>query len=524
MATATSAPETFSHPDSSDEEIDDDILEKMLKKAEELAHKMSRRNSSEASVAISTEAGSDLSDPALADVTNSNNNNQKMDDPSSDNDTELEELLKQSETLLDKMRAGGLASTPEASVHSPPPADKVEPPKVSPNAPTSVYLLDIVNNYDDVSSVGSNSLRSPVVNPSLRLPSYASSTDPIQEEPCMPTAKPLSNILSTHSTTELLESAAVPTVEKKTLPLSTKIPDFTETPPDAKWEKVASASQGDDDYVPLVDYSKLSPNTTATTTSSGVHQQYDMDDDCDYDDGYAGSAAATTSRVAAFRAQKKRLQKKRRRKMAALVLGVALVGGYCWYAHQPEAKRANVETNVTTEDPEGSLEIFASDQFLDLDLDYLEKETDILADEEKPLSDGKVVEEVFEIIDDIDVTYSTQDDDNDDAVQGKSGEETIGEKDSYTVANSTDIEETKEVLSKEVQQADSTLVRKCKNPFHRIFNRKCQQLECQTDICLTKKCKNIIQRIFNHKCRVLAKQRKKRKEFQGINLQAVAGI
>ena len=39
----------------------------------------------------------------------------------------------------------------------------------------------------------------------------------------------------------------------------TKIPDFTRTQPNAKWEKVTSAQLGDDDYVPIVDYFPSKP-------------------------------------------------------------------------------------------------------------------------------------------------------------------------------------------------------------------------------------------------------------------------
>lgn len=499
--------------DPSDDESAEDLLEKMLKQAEELAQKMSRQSSGEVSVTTGTDAGSELTDPALVDVTNGSI---KVDELSSDNDTELEELLKQSETLLGKMRAGGLSSTPQASVSSPL-ADKVEPPKVSPNAPTSVYLLENCGTSDDVSSVGSNSLRSPIVSPSLRMPTYSTSTDPIQEEPLMPAPNPLSKIPSITNLTRtdfpLEESAAAAPI-----PMATKIPDFTVTPPDAKWEKVASASQGDEDYVPLVDYSKLSPNTAATSDSSRVEQPYLGEEE--EDDGYlGGSAAATTSRVAAFRAQKKRLQKKRRRQMAALALGITLVGGYCMYTRRSEETTSNKEIEIgadtTTDDLEGH-EMDSTYCEGIVEGDFLDNHT--LSDVAQLLLDNSL-EGVLDILDVEDVASDDEEHVEDD------GSPLEGLMQGDDAKNSTVMDSSMEVQLEANDQLDShRLANKCKNPFQKIFNRMCRELECQTDSCLEKRCKNIIQRIFNRKCRVLTRQKKGKKEFQGINLQAVAGI
>jgi hypothetical protein len=508
--------------DPSDDESAEDLLEKMLKQAEELAQKMSRQGSSEVSVTTSTDAGSDLSDPVLADVTNGSI---KVDDLSSDNDTELEELLKQSETLLGKMRAGGLASTPEDSVSSPPPADKVEPPKVSPNAPTSVYLLENCGTNDDVSSVGSNSLRSPVITPSLRMPTYSSSTDPIQEEPFSPAPKRLPRIASINSATDLLEATAA---DPKTIAMVAKIPDFTVTSPDAKWEKVASASQGDDDYVPLVDYSKLSPNTAATTASSGAERPYvdDDDDDDDDDEAYQGSAGGITSRVAAFRAQKKRLQKKRRRQMAALAMGIALVGGYCIYARRQIedssiSKEVEIEANTATND----VDVIAASEY-DPIMDEVFDGVDnliTLSDAEQFLSETDL-KDILDILREEELMLG----DKEEQLGLDASEEEVSGTDTDVAAEKSTIkvETAVEVITETNDQVDSNkLVKICKNPLQKIFNRRCRELVCQTDACLEKRCKNIIQRIFNRKCRVLARQKKgKKKEFGGINLQAVAGI
>lgn len=534
MATAAKAmPARF---DPSDEESADYLLEKMLKQAEELANKMSRQNSSsEVSVSTSTDAGSDLSNPAaLADVTNNNNHKNILDDLSSDNDTELEELLKQSETLLGKMRAGGLsASTPEASVNSPPAADRVEPPKVSPNAPTSVYLLETAGTYDDVSSVGSNSLRSPILSPSLRMPTPMSDT--IQEEPFAPSpfGKAMPRIPSINSADELLEAAAASDLNNANAGTSTKIPDFTATSTDAKWEKVASASQGDEDYVPLVDYSKLSPNTTTTTASSsrGGMQNYDGLQQEDDEYGTTDSVAATRTRVAAFRAQKKRLQKKKRRQMILLTLGVAVVGGYCWYARQPGKNSTTTDSSdnndlATVEADFNSGNDAAEDSQCDISYDGILDE-DLSCFDDITLSE---VEESFsglgldQILEELGETEVSCDEDGECFEAGDEETVTI-EGDADTISSSADSSSAAGELSNEVAQVDSKLIKKCKNPLQRIFNRMCRQLlECQTDSCLEKRCKNILQRIFNKKCRILARERKGKAGFHGINLQAVAGI
>ncbi|KAL3906999.1 MAG: hypothetical protein SGARI_003746, partial [Bacillariaceae sp.] len=321
---------------------------------------------------------------------------------------------------------------------------------------------------DELSSVGSNSLTSPRnTHASLRMPSYSSSTitAPIQEEPIAPAMKPVPKEMP-------LPSTKLPVVS------GTAIPDFTATSPNAKWEKVESANHGDDDYVPLVDYSKLKDSTktaaAATTTS-------------DYDDA-ATAASTKQSRVAAFRAQKRRLRKKRRRQMGILLLCAVAFGGYLMYVKQSSSNAAidddkiaevSQETEETLEDVAVvdivPLEDITEDVEADTDaLDISERvenimqmvgETDAFCDTDA--EDYEVTDETAEVVSDEESELEKE------AVVTKAKVETVEEPEA---TESTKKEEVMTTNTDESPKPHTLLQKKCKNPLHKVFNKKCRIL------------------------------------------------
>ena len=76
----------------------------------------------------------------------------------------------------------------------------------------------------------------------------------------------------------------------------------------AKWEKVSSAAMGDDDYVPIVDYTKEKRTDGASKTPT---------------------ARTKVSRLEAYR-EKARRRRKRRRRMGAVVAGVLAIVLWVW--------------------------------------------------------------------------------------------------------------------------------------------------------------------------------------------------
>jgi hypothetical protein len=67
-------------------------------------------------------------------------------------------------------------------------------------------------------------------------------------------------------------------------------------------------------------------------------------------------------------------------------------------------------------------------------------------------------------------------------------------------------------------QSDLRLKKRCKNPFRRVFSKKCRIL------AWGEKCQSPLKRLLNRDCRKLVRHRKGKKKIMGIHLQAVAGI
>jgi len=532
----------------SDDENAEDVLERMLKEAEELAMKMSQRTSRSISSSLpsspaaagrsrntrsDTASVADAASPPAAsppavpaavsiqswskadekkendechypDNNKSNNNNNNdvdiVDDKvEHENDHDLEELLKKSETLLGKMRSrvsssgsGSAGPKNDEQSASSPPLEKeqwrrdknaspfvnapvvVEPPKSSPKAPTSVYLVENSMASDDVSSIGS------LTAPNLRVPvNPRKKSDPIQEEPLMPASKPFqwqpSNtaVSSNNGNSEAMVAATV-------------IPDFTATSPDAKWEKVSSANEGDDDYVPLVDYSKqqrMAATTTTTTPASFTASRaakFDENRD-EYGTG-SSSNAALTPRVAAFRAQKRKMRRQRRRRLQMIFLTfvVAAAGAYFWYGRQlnttPTSTGNSEDPGVVSDD---------SDEECVADGANLAEEL---------LFYPSMMENVLEMIPEAEALAkfkkgeeSTENDKVDEKVEGES-----------------------KVIKEDIQIPSLEETPKETKPAKGGSTTKNQEVDLGHSASQTeKKCKNVFQRLFNKKCRQLARQKKK---------------
>jgi hypothetical protein len=483
-------------------EEDADLLEKILKDAEEFALKMTQQNN-HGEESVSTRGGDETSEspsspPKYAKIESS---------LSSDNDTELEELLKQSETLLGKMRSK--KHNEDVGSANSPPTTKVEPPQTSPNAPTSVYVAADLG-PDELSSVGSNSLASPQntqASSSLRLPSYSSSTTPIQEEPFTPT-------MQQHA---VPKHVPLPATEMATT--ATAIPDFTVTSPNAKWEKVELANQGDDDYVPLVDYSKLKKDQGNKNKASSLKMKHDFDDG-------ATAATAKQSRVAAFRAHKRRLRKKRLRQMAVLIFCALAFGGYFMFVRKPGAKKV---VDIVRE--EESLEeiVLDSEAWDDL-MEHAESATYT----EFLDSSTNHMDNLLEVAVESDDTCSDETEEGTVKTEGEASEKepVLLEKDEVDVVEpeivaridhgkwltETDKEEETTQGFDEGVQSDLRLKKRCKNPFRRVFSKKCRIL------AWGEKCQSPLKRLLNRDCRKLVRHRKGKKKIMGIHLQAVAGI
>lgn len=100
--------------------------------------------------------------------------------------------------------------------------------------------------------------------------------------------------------------------------LSSAASDNNNNPPPSpgrppQWEKVSSAAQGDDDYVPLVDYSKL------TNTNNTASQQRPV-------------LSSKVSRLEAYR--KKAQRKRRRRRRIGIALAIVLLVIYFIYSRR----------------------------------------------------------------------------------------------------------------------------------------------------------------------------------------------
>jgi hypothetical protein len=239
----------------------------------------------------------------------------------SDQQEDIEEVLRQSELLLDKMRSKvslGSTATPFGIVKD---CDREK-------TPSSVYVLHHNSSSsqaaDDFSSVGSQSLRQ--INFDPNSPAPIKNTDDLADASAEFMANALKEIaltnsddtpspsepndgdlvpISDHSVVSLASNknrANAATSSPMNKMMQSQIPDFSKSTPGAKYEKVICAKQGDDDFVSLVDYSaqkRSSPQQQTTGLDMNVKR----------------------SRLAQYKRQAKRDRKRRR----YVTVGVAIV-------------------------------------------------------------------------------------------------------------------------------------------------------------------------------------------------------
>jgi hypothetical protein len=269
--------------------------------------------------------------------------------------SDLDEILRQSETLLQKMRSKNSVASPEIN-------DTATSTATSHETPSSVYLLQSnLSGLDDVSSVGSASLRasashvidifnasSEALNASKLM---ADSVKEITEEyemdsddndlphtPSTPTPRspeedrvpvmdysprsperPTRSVISRSSTNSSKE-AARPV-------LQTIIPDFTITAADTQWEKVYSAKMGDQDFVPLRDFSE-EPRKEVTTQPFIIPTKQ--------------------SRLATYRGEAKRRKRRQQRAFKAVAVGAVLAIYFVWSRSGGDSSTSQISVSDPT--------------------------------------------------------------------------------------------------------------------------------------------------------------------------------
>jgi hypothetical protein len=228
--------------------------------------------------------------------------------------SDLDEVLRQSEALLQKMRSKNSVASGEIN-------DTTTTPE---EAPSSVYLLrSNSSGLDDVSSVGSASLRatsnlSDALNASKVM---ADSVKEIVEEREMDNdhhapSTPIPSAPNEDQTPvkdytphSVTSRSSVSSNHAEQPILQTVIPDFTITAADTQWEKVESANKGDKDFVPIRDYSS-EPRKKVTTTPLIVPTKQ--------------------SRLATFRGEAKRRKRRQQRILKAVAVGAVFTVLVVW--------------------------------------------------------------------------------------------------------------------------------------------------------------------------------------------------
>lgn len=585
--------ETLSSPSDSSS---DDMLERMLKEAEELALKMSRQcdsnASSRAGSVVSTDCANSNEQAMLATADEDEDGNMisgTLDDHR-DGNGDLDAILRKSERLLGKMRSRSTNNAGAHSFNGAPSPSEVSPPKASPAAPTSVYLIDSSNGIDDVSSVGSASLRSAVPSPALRMPYFATTPEgrPIREDEPLVPSPPRPFLLSPDSINNSdrneglryrYSGGASPSLQKR-IPIvhptpprptpphgfaqdgdgpalsatpssiavaGTVIPDFSLPTPDAKWEKVHSANQGDDDYVPLVDYSKLPQSPIRTSNAGGSNRsKSSVDSSRSVDEkprmglrtGFDHALLpATASRVAAFRASKKRTRKRQRQiKAAAISVTCVLAAAYYCYCYRgadqstvpgnsgdsllPEA--ASSETNALPLEKtyniqhEGGVDGDPLHSFANSTGGVASFHDEDGVDEcivhELPATEVEVGDGEEEL----DGWGFEREADKNNGFYSDWPGDTIPEADSL-VGSITDAKGLAENESDIGGLAETVIGTPAVQP-----EDGAAPMFSDSDSALERKCKNLFQRVFNRKCRIRARQKKRTKVIHFLNLQAIA--
>lgn len=636
---------------SDDNSNPEDVLEKMLKEAEELAMKMSRKStdsnaSSRAGSVVSTDCANS-NDHVLA-TTMANDDDDDHDDGDGDVNNKvqggnmfsgslddhleedgnavLEEILKKSETLLDKMKSrtsGGvgigtptiksnsnIGAVPQSSSFGRAPSPSVVcPPKTSPPAPSSVYLLDPSNCQDDVSSVGSASLRSPAPSPAAvsRVPYFPMTPggSPIREDEPL-----LVSVIQpfVHATTVAEESSrnnkddaiirydrnysrGAPTpptdsLQEKTTPAkvhSTTTPsrptpqhlgfaptsggaDNTLVSPhrnvssplpavsgrgtelsstvskEARWEKVDLAKEGDDDYVPLVDYSNFPKSPPVVASSGRGNNSSSPSSFLGGGRAVVGSVTTTaaTPRVAAYRAYERKRRKRQRQIKAVAFLVTCVLAGIYYYCYSSSSSggvaneivmtsngRVGESSMIRQEEEVASTAVVFDEGDSEVKLNGDARWGGLANYSAAPVEAGSCINnhddngdgECMMAQDRLENELLVNDNDEGDKFGGVQVEEVlVSEKidglDSLEKDDPIDDNILKEKLvtaKHDDKTTDETSFGMPLSPPDEYSSRRIETFHSD-QAQLERRCKNPIQRIFNRNCRILARYRKRRPE------------
>ena len=483
--------------------VEEDLLEKMLKEAEMLAAKMTVTSKKDESVVSSTketrtsdDPSSDPMDPLLdkaekmvqafreaADGGSGSIHTstdtvslllKRLDEPPQNMAGEeprrggRDGILQQSKTLIQKIPSGSIDS-PAGSL-------------TKEGAPTSVYVLHHNNGADDFSSVGSSSLKAPsisgdnraafddAINASLSMAdaireiqsagSRSPTNFPATPTPSAPDDNDCDDEVSVKDYTSVSSSSEL---QKKMLVMAAKleagIPDFKAHSPDAKWEKVSSAERGDDDYASIQDFTKEKPKKLIQTRVEAPVKQ---------------------SRLHAYR-----VQARRRRRRQRLILTAAIVVAVVYYlvfgggfgngklkdVSNDVASPTAPEFNASELDAEMGSNIpdeVSQDQREDLDV--------VVEDDEHSEVDEK--DNDFKQVEFSDLKYWSEEDDTIcDEVDEGSGEDQSNaedvkvEKDQDTSTHFTVLRDDEFVVTIASGRRVS-----CQNPINRFFRKPCRVL------------------------------------------------
>ena len=443
---------------------EDEILERMLQEAGALASKMRSPRSSHNPI-----DGIEKS--------NALNNRKHLEKEKRQEAGEQGKIPPENEMKLEESDASArwMRSKPSAS-SSGIPTEKGD----DNNAPSSVYVLHQNNANDDVSSVGSSSFRVSFFSSPTKGPlSLANAERPCSSHGQQSEEQNELFRVALHSEPQMSFQPApdktpavenVPTPPKQNIgsnKLQTAIPDFTATSPNAKWEKVASAKAGDDDYVPLVDYSP--------EKRSNINER--------------GSVSPTKeSRLETYKGQMR--QKRKRRRRATIAVCILAMGILFFFLirrgqesfHNIKPLEPDSDSGEVCADRKGQVDMVGchiehgngEETLLQheaaFDETHFETRDEFVADEESRILDREECEECETPRDNtLDLKDGVESSDSDLATDSPL-ESTMGGNPTLDTPNNVNITS----RSEEQIIDDQELPRSCKNLFARIFGKKCR--------------------------------------------------
>ena len=487
---------------------EEDLLEKMLKEAEMLAAKMTvppNRDESASPAVVTPTAESaasptpDHMDPlldkaermvrAMREATDGGSGSihtstdtvslllKRLDDPAKQREGveyhiqgDGAEILRQSQPVLQKRPSGSIDSPLGSSTKE--------------DAPTSVYVLHHNSGADDFSSVGSSSLKAPslsgdnratsvndAINASLsmadaikEIQSAGSRSPPHQPGTPTPSAPDDDGDDDEVSVKDYTSVSSSSEHKKKMLVMAAKleagIPDFRVTSPDAKWEKVASAARGDDDYASIQDYTKESPKKKLVQTIV--------------------DAPVKQSRLRAYRVQARR-RRRRQRTLLAAVIVVAVLYYFVFGFGSGNSKNENNETAPPASTAQ--LDTESNENFVELGSNVPDEMPEQELSEHY-LNSDEHEDEIYEEyeVDEVNISELSYWSEEDDETIGDDPEEEGGED-----APSGENMEVKQIADTTTQTTalhahrfmvttESGRLISCQNPLNRFFRKPCRIL------------------------------------------------